>query len=145
MALRTRSGLAAEGLGDDHGAAGGDAGEQGCEQEDYRKADAHGGQGSVADKVAHHPAIHHIVELLQKIPRQQRQGKHQNMAEGTARRHIPDSAFRPHDAPQLIKSFYFTVLLFTGKGKLISRRKPGKMGETIKNRRRDRAAGKEPL
>ena len=93
---------AAEGLGDDHGAAGGDAGEQGGEQEDHRKADAHGGQGSVADKVAHHPAIHHIVELLQKIPRQQRQGKHQNMAEGTARRHIPDSAFRPHDTPLII-------------------------------------------
>ena len=55
---------AAEGLSDDHGAAGGDAGEQGGEQEDHRKADAHGGQGSVADIVAYYPAIHHIVKLL---------------------------------------------------------------------------------
>ena len=67
----------------------------------------------VADIVAHHPAIHHIVELLQKIPRQQRQGKHQNMAEGTARRHIPDSAFRSPRCTSTHKIILFILYSFS--------------------------------
>lgn len=58
----------AERLGDDHRAAGGNAGEQGGEQEDHRESHAYGGQSRVADIVTYHPAIYHIVKLLQKVP-----------------------------------------------------------------------------
>jgi hypothetical protein len=49
--------------------------EQGGEQKQHREAHAHGGQRRVADVVADDPAIHHIIKLLQKVARQQGQGK----------------------------------------------------------------------
>ena len=79
-------------LGDDHRAAVGKAHEQRREHEDHRKADAHGRQGRVSHVLAHHPAVHHVVELLEKAPRQQRQGKKHDVPGGTALRHIPQSA-----------------------------------------------------
>ncbi|CDC72375.1 putative uncharacterized protein [Oscillibacter sp. CAG:155] len=79
-------------LGDDHCAAVGKAHEQRREHENHRKADAHGRQGRVAHVLAHHPAVHHVVELLEKAPRQQRQGKEYDVPGRAALRHIPQSA-----------------------------------------------------
>ncbi len=49
---------------------------------------AHGGKRLVADVVAHHPGVHHVVELLEQVARQQRQGKIDEMPRGAALGHV---------------------------------------------------------
>ena len=96
-------------LGDDHRAAVGEAHEQGCEHEDDGKAHAHRRQGGVAGVVAHHPAVHHVVELLEKAARQQGQGKIENMSGGAAHRHVAQAVFAFHVKILVKVSFLFLL------------------------------------
>ena len=53
-------------LGDDHHRAGGQAGENAHGQIDDDAGGAHGGQGNLAYKPAHHHRVHRIVQLLEE-------------------------------------------------------------------------------
>ena len=130
----------AERLGDDHRAAGGNAGEQGGEQEDHRESHAYGGQSRVADIVAHHPAVYHIVKLLQKVPCQQRQGKPHDMAESAALRHVADTAFSSHDPPHC-NMMYLLYSFPAGSASAAV----AFYGKTVKMRKNRKAAVKRQL
>ena len=103
-------------LGDDHGAAVGQAHEQGCEHEDDGKAHAHRRQGGVAGVVAHHPAVHHVVQLLEEAACQQGQGKVENMSCGTAHRHVAHAVFTFHVENLVRFCSYFHFTPFSGPG-----------------------------
>ena len=75
-------------LADDHARAAGEAKEKADQRIDHRPYRAHGGKRLVADVVAHHPGIHHVVELLKKIAHHQRQGKVDQMLCDAALRHV---------------------------------------------------------
>ena len=55
---------------------------------------AHRRKGLVAHIVANHPAVHHIIHLLEKAACQQGQGKGYDMSRGTAVGHVPQPAAR---------------------------------------------------
>lgn len=47
-----------------------------------------GRQGGLAHEVAQDDAVHGVIALLEKVPRQQGQGKEEELAENTALRHV---------------------------------------------------------
>ena len=58
---------------------------------------AYGGEGLLADEVAHHPGIHHVVHLLKEVPRQQGQGKQEQVGKDVPLGHVyivPASFFK---------------------------------------------------
>lgn len=75
-------------LADDHTGTGGQAHEEANEHVHNGTHRAHGGECLVADIVAHHPGIHHVVHLLEHIARQQGQGKGDEVAGDVALGHI---------------------------------------------------------
>ena len=107
-------------LGDDHGAAVGEAHEQRCEHKDDGIAHAHRRQGGIAGVVAHHPAVHHVVELLEEAACQQWQGKVENMSGGAAHRHVAHTVFTFHvEIPHMIFVLFSTLLPFLGWGNIV--------------------------
>ena len=77
-------------LGDGHRCAAADAHEEAGEEEDHRVADAHRGQSRLADKTAHHPAVHHVVKLLEQAAQQHGEGKGEQMPHDIALGHISE-------------------------------------------------------
>ena len=65
-----------------------ESGAQGKEQEIHGAAGSDRRQGVLAHKISHDNRVHHIVELLEKISDQQRQGKFQNVPCRAADGHI---------------------------------------------------------
>ena len=75
-------------LADDHARAAGEAKEKADQRIDHRPYRAHGGKRLVADVVAHHPGVYHVVELLEQIAQQQRQGEIDQVLCDAALRHV---------------------------------------------------------
>ncbi len=75
-------------LTDDHTGAAAEPHEKADEHVDDGAHAAHGGEGLVGHEVAHHPGVHHIVELLEHVARQQGQGKQDQVPGDAARGHI---------------------------------------------------------
>ena len=75
-------------LADDHAGTAGHPQKEADERIDDGRYRSHGGEGLVADEVAHHPCVHHVVQLLEQIARQQRQGKADEVPRGVALRHV---------------------------------------------------------
>ena len=80
--------LCPEVLGYDDADADREPGAQGKEQKIHGAAGSDRRKGVLAHKISHDNRIHHIVELLEKIPDQQRQGKFQNVSHRAADGHI---------------------------------------------------------
>ena len=75
-------------LRDDDARAGGKARERADEHVDDRCDRADGGERLVADVVADDPCVDGVVQLLENVAGQKRQGKTQKMPEDTALRHV---------------------------------------------------------
>ena len=75
-------------LADDHTGAAAQAHEKADQHVDDGPHTAHGGEGLVGHVVAHHPGVHHIIELLEHVARQQGQGKEDQMPGDAAAGHI---------------------------------------------------------
>ena len=107
-------------LGNDHRAAVGEAHKQRGKHEDDGKAHAYRRQGGVSGVIAHHPTVHHVVELLEKAACQQGQGKVKNVSGGTAHRHVAHAVFTFHvDIPQSTFIFISTLLPFWGRSNIV--------------------------
>ena len=75
-------------LADDHAGAAAQPHEKADEHVDDGRHAAHGGKGLVGHVVAHHPGVHHIVELLKHVARQQGQSKQDQVPRDAACGHI---------------------------------------------------------
>ena len=75
-------------LGDHDAAAVAEAQGKGQKQECQRGAGAHGGQRRLAHIVAHHDAVHRVVQLLEELPGHDGQGKEEQLPPGRAGGHI---------------------------------------------------------
>ena len=62
-------------LADDHAGAAGKAQKAADEHIDDGAHRTYSGEGLVGDKIAHHPCIHHVVQLLKEVADHERQGK----------------------------------------------------------------------
>ena len=75
-------------LTDDHACAAGQAHEKANEHIDDGPHSAHGGERLVGHEVAHHPGVHHVVQLLKHVAGQQRQGELHQVAGDAALGHV---------------------------------------------------------
>lgn len=91
-------------LGDHDGRAHGESEEEGGYQEHDREARAHGGEGGGAHIVAHHHRIHHVVELLEHISRQQGQGEQDDQPGRRPLSHVHGSVPVPLDLTHCLSS-----------------------------------------
>ena len=92
--------LRAEKLGDHDAGAVAEADGEGQEDERQRAGRAGGGQGVLGYEVAHHDAVHRVVELLQKVAGHDRQREQEDLFPLRSHRHIVFfEGRRRHDAP----------------------------------------------
>ena len=75
-------------LADDHAGAAGHSQKEADEGVDNGPHGAHGGERLIADEIAHHPGVHHVVKLLEQVACQQRQGEADQVSRGAALGHV---------------------------------------------------------
>ena len=75
-------------LADDHARAAGQPQKEADKRVDDGRDGAHGGKRLVADIVAHHPGVHHVVQLLEQVAHHQRQGEIDQMLRDAALGHV---------------------------------------------------------
>ena len=75
-------------LADDHARAAGQPQKEADQHVDDGRDGAHGGECLVADEVAHHPCVHHVVQLLEQVAHHQGQGKVDEMLRDAALCHV---------------------------------------------------------
>ena len=98
-------------LADDHAGAAGKAQKAADEHIDDGAHCAYGGEGLVGDEIAHHPCIHHVVQLLKDVARQQRQRKANQMAGDIAFGHIHAGVGRMR-VLDMVHSLAFLYMIF---------------------------------
>ena len=99
-------------LRDHDGGAGADAHKQRAKHVDNREAGSDRRQCLVADDVADHDAVHHVVQLLEDVAQQHRQREADNQPVGAAAGHVDGrcSFFLCHKFLPLLKKYTFSPL-----------------------------------